>query len=529
MQRQLPFLVLSVLLLAGCASHHGEDMRAIDSLRIETEDFLSAQAVMGYKNWVAGTPSNQDSLYRAHAGLFARPAIDLVARAREEEPDTLQRRRLAFFQRFLTLQYLSRAAAPLIDRSATYEGEARVVVGEDTILYRQLPALMANEKSRARREQLYMAADPVLDSLSHLAAETQQIFHHKAQELGYPSYQAMIEELKGFSLASVRELATRALAESESLYFALLTPLLRQATGLQTSEAHRYDLPTLFRSPEFDRFFPGRETVASVRKTYRSLGIDLLAQRNLSLDTADRPAKSPRAACFAIVVPGDVRISIKPAGGVDDYAALYHEMGHAQQYAHVAEHALEFKYLGEETLTETYAFLSEYLLCNPAWLRQNSRLPVPLLKDYARQMALARLYLVRRYCAKFLFEEAFHQGARNPDSLYAASLASALGYAVHPSDRRRSLVDMDAHFYSASYLRAWFLEAQLNHWLSGTYGVNWYENPGAGAYLASLWRQGDRPAAEDIAAAIGESTIDVGAWMAEIRDLVRLAAREDRP
>jgi hypothetical protein len=88
---------------------------------------------------------------------------------------------------------------------------------------------------------------------------------------------------------------------------------------------------------------------------------------------------------------------------------------------------------------------------------------------------------------------------------------------------------MDAHFYSASYLRAWFLEAQLNRWLSGTYGVNWYENPRAGAFLTSLWAQGDRPTAEDIVAAIGESRIDCGAWMAEIRDLVRLAAREDRP
>jgi hypothetical protein len=529
MQRLLPLFTLSILLLPGCATRHPEDLRAVDSLRIETEDFLRAQAAMGYDNWVAGSPSNQDSLYRLHAGLFTRPVIDLVARAREEEPDTLQRRRLAIFQRFLTLEHLSRAAARLTDRSATYEGEARVTVGSDTVFYRQLPSLIANEQSRQRRERLYVAADPVLDSLSRLAEETERTYGRLALELGYPSYSGMIEQLKGFSLASVRELATEALAVSESLYMALLTPLLRRATGLQRSEAHRYDLATLLRSPEFDRFFPRGETVASVTKTYRSLGIDLSSQRNLSLDTADRPAKNPRAVCFAITVPGDVRVSIKPAGGVDDFAALYHEMGHAQHYAHVTEHALEFKYLGEATLTETYAFLSEYLLCNPAWLRQNSRLPVPLLKDYARQMALARLYLVRRYCAKFLFEEAFHADARTPDSLYAATLASALGYAVHPSDGKRSLVDMDAHFYSASYLRAWFLEAQLNRWLSGTYGVNWYENPRAGAFLTSLWAQGDRPTAEDIVAAIGESRINCGAWMAEIRDLVRLAAREDRP
>jgi hypothetical protein len=504
-------------------------MRAIDSLRIEAESFLRAQAAMGYNNWVAGASSNQDSLYRAHAGLFTRPAIDLVARAREEEPDTLQRKRLAFLQRFLTLEYLSRATAPLTDRFTTYEGEARATVEGDTVLYRQLPGLMANEKSRARREQLYVAADPVLDSLTLMAHGVQQTYSRLANELGYASYPVMVEQLKGFSLASVRELATRALAESDSLYFALLSPLLRRATGLQSTDVHRYDLAALFRMAEFDPFFPRRETVARVRDTYRSLGIDLAAQGNLSLDTTDRPAKNARAVCFAVSVPGDVRVSIKPAGGVDDFAALYHEMGHAQHYAHVTENALEFKYLGEETVTETYAFLSEYLLCNPAWLRQNSRMPVPLLKEYVRQMALARLYIVRRYCVKFLFEEGFHRGVRRPDSLYAVSLATALGYTVHPSDMKRYLVDMDAHFYSASYLRAWFLEAQLNHWLSGTYGVNWYENRRAGAFLTSLWAQGDRLTAEDIDAQIGETGITTGAWIAEIKDMIRLAAREDQP
>jgi hypothetical protein len=529
MNRLFSLLALSLLLIPACAPRHPEDMRAVDSVRVEAESFVRSQAAMAYDNWVSGTPSNQDSLYRVHAGLFTRPVLDLVARARDEESDTLQQKRLVFLHRFLTLEYLGRATAPLTDRVATVEGIARVSVGRDTLLYRQLPALIANEKSRARREQLYASADPVLDSLTLMANEIQQTYRRLAKELGYSSYPAMVEQLKGFTLASVRELATRALAESDSLYFALLSPLLRRSTGLQSTEVHRYDLATLLRSAEFDRFFPRKETVTRVRETYRSLGIDLSSQGNLSLDTADRAAKNPRAVCFPVSIPGDVRVSIKPAGGVDDYAALFHEMGHAQHYAHVTENSLEFKYLGEATVTETYAFLSEYLLCNPAWLRQNSRMPVPLLKDFARQMALVRLYFVRRYCAKFLFEEAFQRGAQRPDSLYAASLARALGYNVHPSDLKRYLVDMDAHYYTASYLRAWFLEAQLNRWLSKTYGVNWYENPGAGAFLISLWTQGDRPAAEDIVSRIGETGIDTGAWMAEIRDLVRLAAREDRP
>ena len=133
----------------------------IDSLRIETDAFLRAQSTMTYTNWVAGTPSNQDSVYSMHAGLFTREAIERVSRAREEEPDTLQRKRLAYFQRFLTFEYLGRATAPLTDHFATYEGEARMTVGRDTLLYRQLNGLIANEKSQARRAATAALTAPV--------------------------------------------------------------------------------------------------------------------------------------------------------------------------------------------------------------------------------------------------------------------------------------------------------------------------------------------------------------------------------
>ena len=111
----------------------------------------------------------------------------------------------------------------------------------------------------------------------------------------------------------------------------------------------------------------------SVTVTYKRLGVDLKTERNLTVDSENRPEKNPRAVCFAISVPNDVRLSIKPIGGVDDYNALFHEMGHAQHYANTKEHAFEFKYTGEPTVTESFAFLSEYLLANQAWLRQQQQ------------------------------------------------------------------------------------------------------------------------------------------------------------
>ena len=109
---------------------------------------------------------------------------------------------------------------------------------------------------------------------------------------------------------------------------------------------------------------------------YRALGITVDTQRNLKIDSEPRSAKNPRAVCYPIDVPDDVRLSIKPIGGFDDYSALFHEMGHGEHYANTTENAMEFKYLGEPTVTENFAFLSEYLLSNQAWIRIHTTMPV---------------------------------------------------------------------------------------------------------------------------------------------------------
>ena len=524
MHRITPFALL-ILLLASCAGDNAADSRHVDEIRAEVEQLVQEQARMGYATWVFGTPSNQDSLYRLHASLFTRENLDLIRRVEGAEPDALQKRRLRWLLRYLTLEFVAREAAPLADSLATAEAQAEVTFDGRRIPYFAVSGLLANEPRPARRAALSAAADPVLDSLNRLRRAIWVSHHRVARDLGYPSYSGMIEELRGLPLASMQTMAAGVLTTTDSLYRALLSDVLRSSLGVDTSSFYRYDTPRLFRADRFDRFFPKSRLIESAESLYAAMGIRMGAQTNLAIDTVDRPGKNPRAVCFVIRVPDDIRLSVKPTGGPDDFAALLHELGHGQHYAHTTEHALEFKVLGEPTVTETYAFLSEYLLLNPAWLRQHSGMPVATLKDFVRLNAFSRLFYVRRYCAKFLYESAFHAGASRPDTLYSSMLARALGYRRIASDDRRHLADMDEHYYAAAYLRAWFLESQLNAHLSRTYGVNWFEDPAAGAFLRSLWARGDRLTGEDLAALIGHPAITPEAWIAELRDMIRLSSR----
>ncbi len=201
----------------------------------------------------------------------------------------------------------------------------------------------------------------------------------------------------------------------------------------------------------------------ALETTLGELGIDLQAQENVHLDLESRPGKSPRAFCAPIEIPGRVMLVIQPIGGRDDWAALFHEAGHTEHYAHTsAALPMEAKRLGDMAVTEGWAMLFEHLVTDPAWL--NRRLDVPRVDELAADGAATLLYFVRRYCAKLLYEIEFFQ-ADDPASMrsrYAELLTDALKLPANPESY---LSDIDGSFYVTGYLRSWAFEAQLRDFL----------------------------------------------------------------
>jgi hypothetical protein len=521
----LIIVFVACLAFTGCAPKQPYDAEKIEALRAQAESLIKAQLLMGYHSWVQGLPSNQDSLYRANAALFALENIRLVIAAITAETDTVQRLRLRYLHRYLATEYLSKQTAALTDRVSNTEAAATVMLKGKQIPYRQLSVLIANEPSQEQRATIYMAADPVLDSLNTLLFQVREIDRRSVQELGYASYTDMAEQLKGFSLSTLKGTAERVLSETQEQYTMLLREMLQRELGLTPERFYRYDTAPLFRSRKYDRYFPKAAMLSTLRSTYRGMGIDPDSLPALSIDTSTLAAKNPRAVCFTIDVPNDIRLSIKPIGGQDDYKGLFHEMGHALHYAHTRENAFEFKYLGEYTVTETYAFLSQYILENQAWLRMHSGMPTGTLKDYVRLSAFMRLYMVRRYAAKVLYELELRSGAPAPEATYAALMSRAIGTSPLPADAKRYLTDIDPMFYSATYLRAWFLEGQLDAALTRDFGVNWFESRDAGISLQSLWARGDRQNGDELAILLGHGAISPDDLLRQISLMVTLSTK----
>src|SRR5262249_38426318 len=156
----------------------------------------------------------------------------------------------------------------------------------------------------------------------------------------------------------------------------------------------RWDSPRLIRAAEWDPVFPAERMVPALEATLAGLGIELDRQPNVELDVEPREKKSPRAFCAPIEVPGRVVLVMKAIGGPDDWSALFHEAGHTEHFANTSpDLPVEGRRLGDNAVTEGWAFLFEHLVDNPAWLSR--RLDFPRPREFSAEGAAMLLLGVR--------------------------------------------------------------------------------------------------------------------------------------
>jgi hypothetical protein len=378
---------------------------------------------------------------------------------------------------------------------------------------------IANEPDRARRERLERARTELLDEqLNPIYTEAHAATHDAVPALGADGYVDLYRRF-GFPLDETADQCRAFLESTEKLYEQAADRLFRQRLGVGLDEARPWDVARLYRAPEWDSAFPKERMLPALEATLEGLGIDLRAQQNIHLDVEDRPLKTPRAFCSPIEVPGRVMLVMKPMGGPDDWHALFHEAGHAEHYAHTSPSlSMEARRLGDNSVTEGWAMLLEYLVDDPAWHAR--RLDMPRADQFAAESAAVLLYVVRRYCAKLLYELELH--ALDDVTAARARYSELLGDALHiePLDANY-LADVDAGFYATCYLRAWAFEAQLRAYLRERFDTDWFTKREAGSLLRELWSEGQGYDADELLGEVAGTAIELEAIGDRAREAVR--------
>jgi hypothetical protein len=457
----------------------------VEAYRTEAEAFVTALSHEHYRHFAGHKPQLEvEPIYEAHVGLFSAQAAT-----------TLERSGNAALLEFCIEGLIGRATASEVSELAGREAELEVEVDGTAIPYRRATIEQSNEPDADRRAAIEAARLEIIASeLDPLHERILERSHQLAEELGWSSMASMCSDLSGIDLEDLARRADGVLADTDDHYADVVLPRVGREAGV-ADRVRRSDLPAFFRASSLDATFPRERLVASLEATLDDLG--LTARERVTLDAEVRPTKSPRAFCAAVRVPDEVYLVISPRGGRDDYEALLHEAGHAEHYAHVdRERAFELRHLGDNSITEAYAFLFQRLAAEPAWLER--RLEVADPSPIADHSSAAKLVLVRRYAAKLGYELALHSGGGDAEALrstYASRLSRAVGV-DWPQDTW--LADVDPFFYAARYLRAWALEAELAQELASDLGPEWFFQPDAGRRLVELWSRGQTSSAAEL-------------------------------
>ncbi len=474
----------------------------IGEYRAEAEAFVSALDREYYLHFSGRKDEFEiEAIYERHANLFSRASVDALRTAGNRT-----------LLRFGAEGYVEQAVKELAAEFARLEATLEVALDGETIPYRQAAVVQANEPDPARRRALEDARnDLVATRLNPLLREMLDRSRALVRELGWPSVRAMTEELSGIGLGALAQQTEAFLAATEADYEAMVEPSLRSEIGLGFDELARADLAAFFRAPSLDDRFPGEELLPTFEATRAGLGLENGSPGNVILDAEPRPKKTPRAFCAPVRVPEEVYLVLTRIGGREDYETLLHEAGHAEHFSHVDPGLpFEHRYLGDNSVTEGFAFLFQHLTEDPAWLERRLGVadPGPIV-EHART---AKLVFLRRYCAKLGYELEL-QGDAPPDGLDAL-YARRLSEAVHVDWPAATwLSDVDPFFYVAAYLRAWALETHLRRELHDRFGELWFEDPQAGALLRELWSSGQRESADELLRRLTGAELDFSALL----------------
>jgi len=459
-------------------------------VEVSREQYLTGA---GHKQTAALQP-----IYQRHAAVLSEDSLNFtLEHFRAAAPDTEDWRSARLLAEWQAEAQSSRELAEHDEREIEWEATARATLADGRqVPYQELAIEIGNATDRRERLALEDARETLVErELAPLKRERLEREKRIVEELEIaPGYNRTFEMLSGIELDPLAAECSAFLENTQSMWDEVRPEFIRRSLGIDPREATRADALTLLRAREFDAHFPAAAMDPSIRRFVSEMGIDAGADGRVRFDIEDRPGKNSRAFCAPVLVPDEVYLVLRPHGGQTDYRTYLHELGHALHFAHMrSSYPFEYRWLGDNSVTEGYAMLFDHLVLDRRWLLRHTDLGKARTGEFLRSAAFEELHALRRYCAKLRYEVQLYGGTMSWDrlgSLYADMLTEATGFRYSPAD---AFVDVDPRFYSARYLRAWQLEALLADSLVDRFNEDWFRNPATGPWMVEhLFAEGQR-------------------------------------
>ena len=479
---------------------------SIERLRRQGEIFMQEISREYYQAHAGLKPTAElRPIYERHAEILSRDALELaVDELRAATAGTEEYRSARLIVEWLAESQSARELASLDERQIAWETAAIVRLPDGRqIPYEGARIEIANAADRRERLLIEAARAKLVErELSPLRRERFERERDITELLGLGAdYNTTFELLTGVPLGALRSACEQFLRETQDMWNDVLPVFLRRRLGIRPADASRADALALFRAREFDASFTGDRMETAVSRQVREMGIDPLAAGRIRLDMGERAGKRARAFCAPVQVPNEVYLVLRPHGGQTDWNTFLHELGHALHFAYMRpDLPMEYRWLGDNSVTESYAMLFDHLMQNPGWLARYTGLAADDVTEFVRAAVFEELHFLRRYSAKLIFETELYAGDTPWETLpdvYVERLTSATTFRY---DRSDAFVDVDPRYYSSRYLQAWQLQALIAETLTERYDVDWWRNPRAGPWVCgTMFGEGQRELAAELA------------------------------
>lgn len=468
---------------------------------IETEDRLVR---VGLKEKLDSV-----SIYKKYRELFTVEVIEFIKGLAKTEKDPDKKEILERVYFYISGNVIGLKLAKKSDLLTTYFASAKVKFEGKEISYYDISPRLSKDPIYNRRE--------IFDDLSlkvvvkahdkELALVKEEIALLKT--IGWKGYLDYTSVSKNMDYAKFEKVARSIVKKTDKVWDKTITRVVSESFNRPFKRTKACHMAYLRTVSMFDAYYPKEKIVPTFKKFTADIGLDGLLG-SIEIDDVQRPKKNPRAVCYWADPPKEVHLVIKPIGGEQDYEAMFHEGGHA---LHAASQDPLLPYVFKNfsrsnALTETYAFILEDLVFEPAWLSRYLNVSAHTGVKIKWQTTFVNLMLLRRYLGKFLYEyEMFSKGKiATGGALYAKTLEQTTGF-IHRKERY--LDDLDPFFYSADYLRAWIASAQIKDYLNRKYGKEWFFNPKVGQFFKDLWKDGVMDELETVVKRLGYEPWDI--------------------
>jgi hypothetical protein len=389
--------------------------------------------------------------------------------------------------RFTIGEYLLRqtqvSSADLLNQQQS--AVVQVPILDEPVPFWQVSSRLALERKRVLREALENATTSVIQGFHQVYRELWSRLFTTVEALGYPNLIALWEELSGVRLDAFLQALEAILRETEDTYRERMQWHLKRTVGIRLEVAKRHDILALFGLEETAGWFPRSDLLPCLQQWLRDWGWQVEDHTNLRVE--QHTGMAGGAWCAPLEIPGDIRLALAPSEGMRGYTQAFREAGKSLLLASLPAAApRERRCFPDPSLVEGQAELCGGLIRTSRWVQIYRHIRQP--EDRLSLAQLERLYLVRRYIGKCLYERTFYEDSvlDGKEEAYRDALRRACGF-TYPE--AYYLDDIDPGFGTFWNVRGWALSAFIRRQLQQQYAEEWFREPDALRALQEFWRQ----------------------------------------